>query len=91
MVACFKINTLQVNYQYWREGEVLALWQWLTATGAKLASIGMLGPLPGRNYAVRLKSIPADCISTLKKHLHSFVKLKEGFLAARFCLQILPH
>lgn len=43
---------LQVNYQYFREGEMKAWWEYLQASGAKFATIGMLGPLPGKNYAV---------------------------------------
>ena len=32
--------------------QVKALWMWLQVSGAKIATIGTMGPLPGTNYAM---------------------------------------
>ena len=32
--------------------QVKALWMWLQVSGAKIATIGTKGPLPGTNYAM---------------------------------------
>lgn len=43
-----------VNYQYFKDHELKAMWEWVTATGTKLLPIGMLGPLPNKQHAVEL-------------------------------------
>lgn len=40
--------------QYFRDHELKAMWEWLTATGTSLLPIGIKGPLPGKNVAVEL-------------------------------------
>ena len=40
-----------VNYNTYREHEVKALFEWLLVSGAKIATIGMKGPIPGLPYA----------------------------------------
>ncbi|KAK9810924.1 hypothetical protein WJX73_008707 [Symbiochloris irregularis] len=36
-----------INYNRYRDNEAKALWMWLQETGAKIATIGAFGPLPG--------------------------------------------
>ena len=45
---------LQINYQYFKDHEIKALWEWLQSSGSKLLPIGVYGPLPGKAYAVEL-------------------------------------
>ena len=45
---------LQINYQYFKDHEMKALWEWLQSSGSKLLPIGVKGPLPGKAYAVEL-------------------------------------
>ena len=41
-----------VNYKLYREHEVKAFWEWLQVSGAKVATIGVKGPIEGRTYGM---------------------------------------
>lgn len=41
-----------VNYKLYKEHEVKAFWEWLNATKAKVATIGMKGPIQGQAHAM---------------------------------------
>lgn len=43
-----------VNYQYYKNHELKAFWEFTVASGAQLLPIGMLGPLPGTDMAMQL-------------------------------------
>lgn len=43
-----------VNYQYFKDHEIKALWEWVSASGVKLLPIGIKGPLPGKGHAVEV-------------------------------------
>jgi hypothetical protein len=43
-----------INYNNYREHEVKALWEWLQESGAKLATLGVLGPLADNSYSMDL-------------------------------------
>ena len=43
------------SLQTYKEHEIKAFWEYLTETGTKVAPLGMFGPLPDSNEAVRLE------------------------------------
>ena len=48
------LSVTQVNYKAYREHEAKAFFEWLQVSGAKVATIGMLGPLPGQSHGMDL-------------------------------------
>lgn len=40
--------------QYFMEHEIKAMWEWLQVSGVKLIPLGILGPLPDKNFSVLL-------------------------------------
>lgn len=43
-----------INYPDYRDHEILALWEWLQATGRKLEVVGVKGPLPDKAYSMEM-------------------------------------
>lgn len=44
-----------VNYKLYREHEVKAFWEWLQVSGAKVATIGVKGPIDGYGFGMELE------------------------------------